>query len=130
MGSLENIKSLILVSCGGILGSNIRFLIFQYLDKFSIKKDFKIFFINNLASLLLGFISAILTNNSSLEHNYELGLLIIIGFLGGLSTFSTFVYDLYVLSLHSKFSKIIKILLFSIVLGLISLSLGFFLGNQ
>ena len=128
--SLENINSLLLVSFGGILGSNIRFFIFQSLDQFFISKELKIVLINNLASFLLGFVSAILSNHSSLDYSKELGLLIVIGFLGGLSTLSTFIYDLFELSFNFKFSKAIRILIFSIIFGLISLSLGFLLGNQ
>ena len=130
MDFLENINYFILVSIGAILGSNTRFLIFKSLDRVLIKKDFIILFINNLASFLLGFFSAILTKNSSLDLIYELELLIIIGFLGGLSTFSAFIYDLYVLSFNFKFFKVFKILIFSIAFGFICLALGFLLGNQ
>ncbi len=130
LGPLENINSLLLVSCGGILGSNIRFLIFQSLDKIFINKYLKIVLINNLALFLLGFFSAILSHNSALNYSKELVLLISIGFLGGLSTFSSFMYDLFELSFNFQFIKVIKILIFSIIIGLISLSLGFLLGNQ
>jgi len=71
LGSLESIKSLLLVCCGGVLGSNIRFLIFQGLDRFFINKNIKIILINNLASFLLGFYSAII-NKNSLEYLFEL----------------------------------------------------------
>ena len=128
--SLENIKSLLLVSCGGILGANIRFLIFQRLDEFFIDKDHKIIIINNLASFLLGFSSAILTNHNSLNYSYELGILIVIGFLGGLSSFSTYMYDLFELSSNLKFYKMLKMLILSVISGLIFLSIGFFFGSQ
>ncbi len=130
LDSLDDIKSLLLVSFGGILGSNIRFFIFQSLDEFCINKQLKTILINNLASFLLGFFSAILINNHSLDYSYQFGLFIVIGVLGSLSTFSTYIYDLFELSCEFKFSKVIKMLIFSIILGLLSLSIGFFFGNQ
>ena len=130
LDSLENIKSLLLVSCGGILGSNIRFLIFQSLDRFLIDKKIKIIIINTLATFLIGFSYAILADNNSLDNLYQLRLLIVIGFLGGLSTFSTFMYDLFELFCSFKVSKIIKIVLLSLILGLCFLLIGVYLGNQ
>ena len=125
--SLDSIKSLLLISLGGLLGSNLRFFIFQSLDNFFIDKDIRNVLINNFASFLLGFFFAFLTNNSSLEYSYELGLLIFIGFLGSLSTFSGFIYEL---SCDFKSFKMLKILIFSIILGLTCLFSGFVLGNQ
>ncbi len=125
----EYIKYVLLLSCGGVLGSNTRFFLFQSLGKIFTNKGLEIFFINNLSSFLLGLISAILANNSSLKYSYELGLLIVIGFLGGLSTFSTFIYDLFELYLNSEFSKLFTSFLLSISFGLIFLSIGFVLGN-
>ena len=130
LDSLDNIQSILLVSFGGILGSNLRFLIFQKLGEYFIKKEFKNFFINTFASFLLGFFSAILANTSSLRNSYELGLFIIIGFMGGLSTFSSFIYELFELYLNFKFFKLIKIFLLSIMLGLIFLLIGFWIGSQ
>ena len=130
LDSLEDIKSLLLVSCGGILGSNIRFWIFQVLDDFFINKQLKTILINNLASFLLGFFSAILSNKNSLNYPDQLGLLIIIGFLGSLSTFSTYIYDLFELPCTFKFFKIVETIVYSVILGLLALSIGFFFGNQ
>ncbi len=124
---LDSIKSLLLVSLGGILGANLRFFITQRLDDIFINQALKIVVINNLASFLLGFFFSILAKNSSLDYSYEFVLLIIIGFLGSLSTFSGFMYELF---LNYKFFKVIKTLTFSIILGLICLFAGFVLGNQ
>ena len=129
LDSLDGIKLLLLVSFGAILGSNVRFFIFNSLDEFFIKKQVKIILINNLASFLLGFFSAII-NNNSLDYSSKLGSLIIIGFLGSLSTFSTYIYDLFELSCSFQFSKMIRMLLSSIIFGLLFLSIGVFVGNQ
>ena len=126
---LENIKSILLVSFGGILGSNVRFFLFQSLNKFFINKKLEIIFINNLASFFLGFFSALLTNDNFLEYSYQIGLLIVIGFLGALSTFSTFIYDLFELACNFKFSKMMKMLIISMAFGLLSVSVGFLLGQ-
>ena len=129
LDSVENIKSVLLISCGGILGSNIRFFLFERLGRI-INNGFKIFFINNLASFLLGFFTSMLASKNELAYSDELELLIFIGFLGGLSSFSTFMYDLFQLYLNFEFTKLTKLFLSSIFFGLIFLSMGFLLGNK
>ena len=130
MGFLENIQPILLVSAGSILGANIRYFIFQKLDNFFIKNELKTVIINILSSFLLGFFSAIITNEIYSAYSYQIVLLVIIGFLGSFSTFSSFIYDLFQLSCKVKFLNLIKNLTFSLVFGLFSLSIGFFFGNQ
>ena len=125
---IDGIKTILLLSFGGILGSNLRLFIFQKLGKIFIRNNYKIFFINNLASFFLGFFSANFANNSSAEYSYNLLLLIVIGFVGGLSTFSTFMYDLFELSLNNEFSQLMKIFFLSVIFGLTFFYLGFLLG--
>ena len=130
MDFLENIQPIFLVSAGSIIGANMRYFIFQKLDKFFIKSELKTVIINILSSFLLGFFSAIFTNEIYSAYSYQIVLLVVIGFLGSLSTFSSFVYDLFQLSCRFQFTNLIKTCAFSLVFGIFALSIGFFFGNQ
>ena len=129
MAFLHEIKPFFFVSLGAIVGSNVRFLMYQRLEKISRNKHFRIFIINNLASFLLGFSYSIFINISSMKYSYELSLIFVIGFLGSMSTFSTFIYDLFEISYDSKYIRLVIIFLLSISFSLISLSIGYLLGN-
>ncbi len=128
MELIDRLQSAFIVSIGAVLGSNIRYIIYQRLCK--IKKDFRVLLINCLASFLVGLFISITSHVSYSKYLYELGLFFLIGFLGSLSTFSTFIYDLFELYSQSKFSRALVLFIFSLVLGVISLALGFLLGTQ
>ena len=124
-----NIQSFSLVSIGAILGSNLRFKIYNILDIIKLKNDLRILLINILASFFLGFFYSISFDTSHLSYSYQLGLFFSIGFLGSLSTFSTFIYDLFELASKFKFSRAFLLFFFSLSLGLISLVIGCLLGD-
>ena len=130
MESYESLKSVWLVSFGALLGSNLRFLIYNKIDNFLfISKESKILVINNLSTFLLGLFYSHLVNNSFTYNLYYYSLFVSIGFLGSLSTFSTFIYDIFQLSSQNRFLKSIQIIFYSIFLGLIFLWFGFLLGG-
>ena len=122
--------ALLLVSCGAIVGVNIRYIIYKELHKNKFNKGFIFLLINSLSSFLLGLFSSISLNNNSFFDSTQFGLFFSIGFLGSLSTFSTFMYDLFELSYQFKFYRALKLCIFSLSLGLLSLTFGYFLGNQ
>ena len=127
---VNNIKSLLFISLGAILGSNIRFLIYERLGNiFFLRKELRILIINNFASFLLGLSYSISINQAYINYSKNISLLFSIGFLGSLSTFSTFVDDLFDLSFQCNFFKSFKLLIFTISLGLFSLWLGLLIGN-
>ncbi len=127
---VNNIKSLLFISLGAIVGSNIRFLIYERLGNiFFLRKELRILIINNFASFLLGLYYSISINQAYINYSKNISLLFSIGFLGSLSTFSTFVYDLFELSFQRNFFKSVKFLIFTISLGLFSLWLGLLIGN-
>ena len=129
MQLLEVFKSLILVSFGAVLGSSLRLFIYERLSIFSIKKNYRIFFINNLASFLVGLFYSFSINFGSFKDTYQLGLIFSIGFLGSLSTFSTYIYDLFELIYDFKIFQAIKIFILSLCVSLTCFCLGFSLGN-
>ena len=130
MRLLDNFQDFILVSSGSIIGTNIRFIIYNKLEKLNINKIFSILLINILSSFFLGLSLSILTQTNSLDYSYELGLFFSIGLLGSLSTFSTFIYDLYDLVLKLKFYIAFKLYIISLTLGILSFAVGVLLGMK
>ena len=126
----DKIHSLLLISFGAILGSNLRLLIYNKLDNFFLKRtNLRILLINNLASFLLGLFFSISTQSTNINYVNNIYFLFSIGFLGSLSTFSTFIYDCFDISNKYKFLKSIEFIILSISLGLLSLWLGYLIGN-
>ncbi len=119
-----------LVAIGSIIGANTRFLIFKKLERINFKKDFIILLINTFSSFFIGLYFSIISHISNLKHSYQLGLFVVIGFLGGFSTFSTFIYDLFELVMTSKFNRAFKLLIISLTLAILACAFGFFIGNQ
>tara|TARA_B100000214_G_C23784492_1_gene542939 strand:- start:197 stop:571 length:375 start_codon:yes stop_codon:yes gene_type:complete len=122
-------QDIILVSFGAILGSNLRFIIYETLEKYKLNNNLRILFVNTFASFFLGFFLSIIPQVGSLDFSYQLVLFFLIGFLGSFSTFSTFVYDLFVLLLQSNFFQALKLFVTSIALGIIAIAFGFYLGT-
>jgi CrcB protein len=73
------------VILGAAIGAPARFVIDQYIRKFT-SKPYGIFLVNVIGSFLLG-----ITFNST-EHTHDL---IAIGFAGAFTTWSTFMLDIY-----------------------------------
>ena len=121
---------ILLVSIGAILGSNIRFKIYNKLEKLNLRKNFLVLIINTSASFLLGLFLSIIENLSSFIYSYQLILFFSIGVLGSFSTFSSFVYDLFNLCLKFKFSRALKLFIVSAFLGIMAFAFGFFIGSQ
>ena len=130
MEILDDVRDVLLVSFGAILGANIRFIIYEKLNNINIINGFPIVLINTLASFFLGIFLSVLPRVSSYDFSYQLVFFFSIGLLGSLSTFSTFIYDLYVFLRKFKFMSASKLFFSSVFLGIIALAFGFFLGNQ
>ena len=120
----------LLVAIGSALGANTRFLILKKLEKIKFSKDFFVLLINTFSSFLLGLYFSIMSQISYLKYSYQLGLFVLIGFLGSLSTFSTFIYDLFELLMRFKFHRAFRLLIVSLIVGILACALGFFIGNQ
>ena len=125
---LDNLRDLLLVAFGSILGANTRFLIYKKLEKIDFSKDFLILLINVFASFCLGLFVSIYSRISFLKFSDQFFLFFLIGFLGSLSTFSTFIYDLFDLSLQLKIYRALRIYFMSLILGIFALAFGFLIG--
>ena len=130
MEFFDNLKSIFFISAGAVIGANLRFLICHKLEKTPIKKEFRIFIVNNMATFLFGFSYSIFSKIVSFNASKNLSLLFLIGLIGSMSSFSTFIFDLFELSINFKFYRLIKIFNLSIVVSLISITLGYLLGNN
>ena len=128
MGIIYNFQDILLITCGAALGASTRYTIYKKLEKNNISKQHIILLINIFSSFLLGLFLAILSENSSLDSSYELGLFFSIGLLGSLSTFSSFIFDLYDFFVKFKFYKAFKLCFISITLGIAAFTVGFILG--
>jgi len=123
----ENSTDIILVVSGALFGANARFFIYTKLEQIKVNKNYIIMIINTFSSFCLGLFSSFLSNNSPVLYSYQLGLFFSIGLLGSLSTFSTFIYDLYALLIKFKFYRAFKLFIISLIAGILSFALGFYL---
>ena len=129
MEHFDSLKDFILITFGAILGANIRFIIYQKLEKINLSKNNIILLINTFSSFLLGLCLSFSSQIDSFTYSYQSGLFFSIGFLGSLSTFSTFIYDLFELCREYKFLEALKLFIFSFSFGTTALALGSLFGN-
>ena len=125
---IYNLEDVILISVGAILGANIRFLIYNKLQKINVSKNYIILVINTFSSFLLGLFLSNLHRIAFLSYSYKLVLFFSIGLLGSFSTFSTFIYDLYQLFIQLKFYRALKLFIISLTAGILSFAVGFSIG--
>ena len=129
MGHLDNLNDFLVISFGAILGANIRFIIYQKLEKINLSNNHIILVINTFSSFLLGLFLSFSSKIDSFTYSYQSELFFSIGLLGSLSTFSTFIYDLYNLFIKLEFYRALRLFTISITLGILSFAAGFLIRN-
>jgi len=88
-------KAILLVGCGGFVGSVLRFLSARTLEAHLHSSfPFGTFLVNITGSLIIGLIYGLTLKNLV---SPEIRLLVATGFCGGLTTFSTFSYEILTL---------------------------------
>lgn len=102
--------NMLFVILGAAIGAPARFVIDQYIRKFT-SKPYGIFLVNILGSFLLG-----VTFKSS-EHTHDL---LAIGFAGAFTTWSTFMLDIYFAYELRRYKEAGLNLLLSLGFGLIA----------
>ena len=129
MEHLSNLKDVILITFGAVLGANTRFIIYQKLEKIYLSNNHIILVINTFSSFLLGLFLSFSSQIDSFTYSYQAGLFFSIGLLGSLSTFSTFIDDLYNLFIQLEFYRALRLFITSLTLGLLSFAAGFLIRN-
>ncbi len=122
-------QDIFLVSFGAALGANIRFKVYKKFEQLNLSKHSCILTINTFGSFFLGFFLSILPKIRAYDFSHQLVLFLLIGFLSSFSTFSSFMYDLFDAVWKLDFFRALNLFLISLVLGIIALAFGLFLGN-
>tara|TARA_B100000700_G_scaffold82596_1_gene93062 strand:- start:393 stop:785 length:393 start_codon:yes stop_codon:yes gene_type:complete len=129
LGHLDNLNDFLVISFGAVLGANIRFIIYQKLEKINLSNNHIILVINTFSSFLLGLFLSFSSKIDSFTYSYQSELFFSIGLLGSLSTFSTFIYDLYNLFIKLEFYRALRLFTISLTLGILSFAAGFLIRN-
>ena len=129
MEHLSNLKDVILITSGAVIGANTRFIVFRKLEKINLINNHIILVINTFSSFLLGLFLSFSSQIDSFTYSYQAGLFFSIGLLGSLSTFSTFIDDLYNLLIQLEFYRALRLFITSLTLGLLSFAAGFLIRN-
>ena len=126
---IESFKLFFLVATGAITGSVFRMYLTDFFYMLLPAKHWGTMIVNILAAFILGLL---LAYQSSLElesafTSSSLFLFFSVGFLGSMSTFSTFVTDLFNTLRANQWKEFFCLALFSLVGGLLAVTVGFFL---
>lgn len=120
------IKNLALVFVGGGLGSSLRYLLSDYLNK-SNSIPYGTLIANISGSFLIGIILGLTLKNDILSTNTTLFLTV--GFCGGYTTFSSFAYENYLFLKNDEFWLFALYTIGSIALGIAAVFAGIWISR-
>ena len=116
-------KILILVGCGGFIGSVARYWCQQVAIKhLPLSYPFGTFFVNILGSFLIGVIYGLSEKGGWLTPEWRIFLAT--GFCGGFTTFSTFSFESLTLMREGNYLNMGLYIALSVILGLAAVFLG------
>jgi CrcB protein len=116
-------QAFVLISIGGILGANVRYLISTWAaSRFGTDFPYGTLIVNVAGSLLIGFIVGVLMSGPVDQVN--LRLLIVTGFLGAETTFSTFAYETVALLRFGDLRDAARNVIANVALGLGATAVG------
>lgn len=116
------LQSLLLVGCGGFVGSCLRFLVGKAFASAAGGFPWGTFAVNVVGSFLIGLLLALAEHRQLLSP--QMSLLLVTGFCGGLTTFSTFADDIYLMLDGSRFGLFALYALGTMAVGLLMVWLG------
>lgn len=121
------LQSILLVFIGGGLGSVLRFLLSKSLNPLFSNIFLGTLSVNILGSLCIGFLLA--TEFEGILKK-PAALFLITGFCGGFTTFSAFTAETFFLLKSNHYIEAFSYISVSLVLGILSIVLGFYLAKQ
>lgn len=122
-GGQSMLKTLLLVGCGGFIGSALRYLVSHAIEANALSSfPYGTFTVNVIGSLIIGIIYGLTVKNLV---SPEIRLLAATGFCGGLTTFSTFSYELLTLMQDNQFFHSFIYAAGSLVAGFLAAWIGF-----
>ena len=120
------IKAMFIAGLGGFLGTCLRYLVGKLTSHlFAPPFPWGTFAVNLIGSFIIGIFFGLAEKNHLISA--QMNLFLITGFCGGFTTFSSFSHDLLLLLQNKHWGYFSIYLIFSIVLGIIFVSLGRYL---
>jgi CrcB protein len=121
-------KQLLIVGCGGFIGSIARFLVQKLnLSWHFLSIPMGTLSVNVLGSLLIGFIIGISGKSEIISPGLRLFLMV--GICGGFTTFSSFTAENLMLMQNGQFASVLVYTGLSIFLGFLAVYFGYVLSN-
>jgi CrcB protein len=108
---------LLLVGCGGFIGSSLRFALHGWIQRTAPYSEFPLgtLGVNVLGCLLIGYLGGIAEHRQALDAGMRLFLLV--GVLGGFTTFSAFAYESLTLAQNSQYLAMLFNVALQVVVG-------------
>jgi len=122
-------KNVLLVGMGGFLGAASRYLLTEWVGRYSRAGGFPLgtVVVNLLGCFVLGFLAGIGDHKGTVSHHIR--LLLMVGVLGGFTTFSTFGHETASLFRDALPGQAVLNILISVVTGIIAAGVGYRLAH-
>mgnify|MGYP001461973440 FL=1 len=120
----ELIKTSLLIAGGGFIGTLLRFLTTQFLNKYTvISFPIGTVVVNLIGCLLIGILAGFFSERLTSDSN--LFLFLTIGCLGGFTTFSAFAIESQVFIQNGEFLKLAAYISIQVLIGIVLAVLGY-----
>lgn len=120
----ELIKTSLLIAGGGFIGTLLRFLTTQFLNKYTvISFPIGTVIVNLIGCLLIGILAGFFSERLTSDSN--LFLFLTIGCLGGFTTFSAFAIESQVFIQNGEFLKLATYISIQVLIGIMLAVLGY-----
>lgn len=122
------IKDIVLVGIGSGIGGICRYLISLFMGHAHIGFPWGTFVVNIIGCLLIGILWGLTSRFQNLPTAFS--LLLMVGFCGGFTTFSTFSKEGLTLLQANHYTLFALYTIGSMLLGIMAVSLGYFITKQ
>jgi len=120
----ELIKTSLIIAGGGFIGTLLRFLSSQFLNKYTdVSFPIATVIVNLIGCLLIGILAGFFSERLTSDSN--LFLFLTIGCLGGFTTFSAFAIESQVFIQNGDFLKLTVYISVQVLIGIILAVLGY-----